>query len=135
VTVTDAGPLVALVDLAEPAHAGCVEALNAITPPLVTTWPALTEAMHLLRRKAGWPGQESLWRMVRGRNLDVRDLDAAQVNRTYELMLRYHDLPMALADATLVAVAESLRTSRVFTLDGHFRIYRTASGGAFEVTP
>ena len=41
-----------------------------------------------------------------------------------ELMARYCDVPMSLADATLVRLAELHEEARVFTLDGHFRIYR-----------
>jgi predicted nucleic acid-binding protein len=42
-----------------------------------------------------------------------------------ELMLKYHDLPMSLADACLVLMAERLEDPAVLTMDSHFRIYRT----------
>ena len=42
---------------------------------------------------------------------------------------------MDLADASLVAIAETLRLRKVFTLDSDFRIYRTQDGGAFEIVP
>lgn len=48
--LTDAGPLIAIIDADEPDHAACVEALDQATLPLVTTWPAFTEAMVLLGR-------------------------------------------------------------------------------------
>jgi predicted nucleic acid-binding protein len=50
-------------------------------------------------------------------------------------MEQYRNVPMSLADASLIAVGESLNLRRVFTLDGDFRIYRTASGEALEVVP
>ncbi len=42
---------------------------------------------------------------------------------------------MDLADASLVVVAQSLRTHRIFTLDSDFFVYRLADGGAFEIVP
>jgi len=47
-TLIDAGPLVALVDAGDDFHDRCVAALKKIREPLVTTWPAFTEAMYLL---------------------------------------------------------------------------------------
>jgi predicted nucleic acid-binding protein len=51
------------------------------------------------------------------------------------LMAQYRDTPMDLADASLVAVAESLRLRRVFTIDSDFYVYRLADGSALEVLP
>ena len=42
---------------------------------------------------------------------------------------------MDLADASLVAAAESHRLRQVFTLDHHFQIYRMADGSALELVP
>jgi predicted nucleic acid-binding protein len=39
------------------------------------------------------------------------------------------------ADASLVAVAQSLNIRTIFTLDSHFRIYRTADDGTFDIVP
>jgi len=51
------------------------------------------------------------------------------------LMRDYADTPMDLADASLVAAAETLRQRRVFTVDKHFYVYRQRLGHAFEVVP
>jgi uncharacterized protein len=50
-------------------------------------------------------------------------------------MAQYHDLPMDLADASLVAVAETLNLTRVFTLDSDFGVYCLGDGRGFEVVP
>lgn len=52
-----------------------------------------------------------------------------------ELMRVYSDLPMDLADASVVAAAEALGERRVFTFDGHYRIYRLRDGSTLEVVP
>jgi hypothetical protein len=51
------------------------------------------------------------------------------------LMSKYQDLPMDLADASLVAAAEGLGARRVFTLDRDFHVYRFADGATVEVFP
>jgi uncharacterized protein len=52
-----------------------------------------------------------------------------------QLMEKYSDQPMDLADASIVATAERLDTLRLFTLDGDFHIYRLADGSVFEIVP
>jgi len=51
------------------------------------------------------------------------------------LMEQYRDLPMDLADTSLVAVAEERRLDRIFTLDSDFHVYRLAGGRTFIVIP
>lgn len=51
------------------------------------------------------------------------------------LMRQYQDTPMDLGDASLVAAAEALNLSRIFTLDRHFWVYRLRGTDAFEVVP
>jgi uncharacterized protein len=135
VTLTDAGPLVALLDADEPDHSRCLEALTQLSLPLVTTWPAFTEAMYLLGRAAGWRGQEPLWRMTLRDDLVVALPSTAANKRAARLMERYADRPMDLADATLVALAEERGLKLIFTLDADFHIYRLHGRQAFEILP
>jgi uncharacterized protein len=112
----------------------CVAALRRVHRPLLTTWPVVTEAMHLLAR-AGWRAQRVLWDLVLSDEVELVDLDSSDLMRTRALMEKYRDLPMDLADATLVVLAERRQIRQVLTLDGDFRVYRTAARGALEVLP
>ncbi len=123
-TLTDAGPLIALIDAGEPDHDRCRNALDQLELPLITTWPAFTEAIYLLGQAAAWRGQHALWQMIRREALILADLDPHLTLRSAELMERYSDHPMDLADATLVALAEAQDLRTIFTLDEHFRTYR-----------
>lgn len=60
--LVDAGPLVALLHRDDQHHQKCVEALIEIRDPLVTVWPAFTEAMYLLN--FSWRAQDALWALV-----------------------------------------------------------------------
>lgn len=134
-TLTDAGPLIAIIDADEPDHPSCVDALDRVTIPLVTTWPAFTEAMYLLARAGGTRAQQALWRLVRTDRLVVADLSPSAVDRSARLMDQYSDRPMDLADATLVALAEDRGDRRIFTLDTDFQIYRFRGRQRFEIFP
>jgi hypothetical protein len=132
--LVDAGPLVALIDRGDEHHQRCVDALRGIRDPLMTVWPAVTEAMYLLG--PSWPAQAALWEMVESEAVALLQLDGDDVPRMAELMRKYKDLPMDLADAALVRVAERERIRYIFTLDQRdFRVYRPAGLGRLSLLP
>ena len=134
-TLCDAGPLIAIIDADEPDHDACLAALDELALPLVTTWPAFTEAMYLLGQAGGITGQRALWSLVHTDRLILADLSTKGVERSAQLMDRYADRPMDLADATLVALAEERGYRKVFSLDSDFHIYRIRGRQRFDVVP
>ena len=134
-TLVDAGPLIAIIDADEPDHQKCMATLDYITVPFVTTWPAFTEAMYLLGRAGGIRAQQALWALVRTNRLVIADLSSSAVDRSARLMEQYADVPMDLADATLVALAEERSDRRIFTLDQDFQVYRFRGRQRFEAIP
>ena len=134
-TLTDAGPLIAIIDADEADHSACVEVLDEVALPLVTTWPAFTEAMYLLGSAGGFVAQRALWRLVQSNRLVLADLSHGAVEHSARLMERYADLPMDLADATLVAYAEEQRQTLIFTLDSDFNVYRLRGRQRFKTIP
>ena len=115
-------------------HATCREALERIREPLATVWPAITEAMYLLGFSSS--AQDALWRLLERDAVKILPVDARDVPRMRELMRKYRDLPMDLADAALVRVAEREKISRVFTIDRRdFEVYRPRGIRRFTVLP
>lgn len=132
--LVDTGPLVALLDRSDPYHLSCQESLSSLDDSLVTVWPVVTEAMYLLR--AYWQAQDALWEMIQSGAVQIISLGIDDIPRMRELMRKYRDLPMDLADAGLVRVAERERLRRIFTLDRRdFQIYRPSRIGRFAVLP
>jgi hypothetical protein len=81
-------------------------------------------------------GQSALLEILVRTTVRIAQLDRDDVPRIRELMAKYRDLPMDLADAAIVRVAERERINRVFTLDQKdFRIYRPARIGHFVLLP
>jgi len=68
--------------------------------------------------------------------LHILPLDPADLPRIRQLMQKYRDLPMDLADATLVRVAEREGIRRIFTIDRRdFALYRPVKIGRFQIVP
>jgi predicted nucleic acid-binding protein len=132
--LVDAGPLIALIHEDDDEHQRCREAFAAMNEPLGTVWPAVAEAMYLLSFSS--QAQDALWEMIETGVVDILPLGVDDIGRMKELMRKYRDLPMDLADAALVRVAERERLSRIFTLDRRdFQIYRPSRIGRFAILP
>jgi predicted nucleic acid-binding protein len=134
VILVDAGALVALADRTDAHHAACLKALQRMQEPLATVWPALTEAVYLVQR---WPkAQSELLSLVERGALRLLAVGREDMPRVRALMEKYHDLPMDLADAALVRVAERERLRTVFTIDRRdFSVYRPLGLGKFRIVP
>ena len=132
--LVDAGPLVAVLHRDDDHHEECVDALKSVREPLGTVWPVIAEAMDLLG--FSWDAQDALWDMLAGGPMRLIPLTVDDVPRMRALMRKYRDLPMDLADAALVRVAEREGIGRVFTLDRRdFSLYRPARIGRFAIVP
>ena len=133
--LVDTGPLVSLFDPADSAHGSCVQVLKTIGEPIATTVPVLTEAFHLLQPNS--IATERLMDFVAAGGLVVLFLDTRSLLRVFELMAQYSDVPMDLADASLVSMAENHNLQTVFTIDRKdFFVYRVKRGHrsvAFQV--
>lgn len=132
--IIDTGPIVALFDESEPLHKTCAATLKKIKSPLITSWPVLTESFYLL---GDWhKGQRELWDFIMAGGLDVYDIPASDYSRIKELMGKYADKPMDLADASLVLIAEIEKIKTIFTLDkGDFSVYRPRHCKCLEIIP
>lgn len=125
--LVDTGPLVALFDPKDSRYVACQARLKQLREPLITTVAVLTEVFHLL--SPGSRGSSALREFIAAGGMAVWHLDAESLIRAFELMDRYADHPMDLADGSLVACAERLETRRIWTLDRRdFESYRVRRG-------
>src|SRR5439155_3307180 len=108
VILLDTGPIVALFDPRDASHPRCRDVLRALREPLVTTVPVLTEAFHMLG--PGSRGSNRARDFIAGGGATVWFLDAPALVRAFELVERYADHPMDLADASLIVAGETLAT-------------------------
>ena len=103
-TLVDCGPLVAFYDRKDTWHRWAHEQMDALTPPLLTTEPVLTEACFLLQRGTGNPAV--ILRAVQQGILQIAFDVETEASALETLIERYADVPMSLADASLVRLSE-----------------------------
>jgi len=89
--------------------------------------------MYLLGAVGGFRYQAQLWTLRTAGRLFLTELTTTEADRMAVLMAQYQNVPMDLADASIVALAESRSLRRIFALDQDFYIYRLADGSALEV--
>ena len=132
--LVDAGPLVALLAERDQHRETCAAAMQRLKEPLGTVWPVISEAMFLVSRWA--EGPENLWELLGARRIRTVPLGDGDHPRMQELMRKYGDLPMDLADAALVRVAERDGIDTIFTIDRRdFQVYRLPGRRRFKIIP
>lgn len=114
--------LVALIDPDTREHQWAQDWAKRLPQPFQTSEPVLTEAAFVLARDDF--DADELFALAEAGVIRVGLRFEDERASLRELMARYRDVPMSLADATLVRLAELNDESRVFTLDADFRIYR-----------
>jgi len=133
VILCDAGVLLCLVDRTQPQHTAYRITVTGLAKPLITTWSCLTEAMYLALHRGGWAMQKQLGQLLLDQLLVIYEIQQDDYARLLDLMEKYRDRPMDLADATLVLAAEKTGYRQILTLDSDFLFYRIGDRDTFDV--
>jgi predicted nucleic acid-binding protein len=140
-TLVDAGPLIALLNDKDVDHQLCLTTLSGLRTPLLTSWTAFGEAMHVggeLGKMMGshgkWLAQRALWGLIDANAIVVAEPSVHLMQRMQALLEKYKDTPMDFGDASLVALAEDRGIHRIFTLDDDFFVYRVGKK-SFDIIP
>jgi predicted nucleic acid-binding protein len=120
--IIDTGPLVALLSRNDRHHLWVREVLDAIEPPVFTCEAVISEACFLFARVRD--GQDAVLALLTHDIVKVDFRMSTEVDALRALMKKFANVPMSLADASLVRMSELDPRSRILTLDGDFRIYR-----------
>ena len=122
VVIIDTGPLVAFLAVGAEHGQWVAGQFKRLRPPLLTCEAVLTEAAFLLKREGA--EADKLFALLERGVLRLNFTLGDQEPDVRELMRRYRDTRMSLADACLVRMAELHAGATIFTLDGDFRVYR-----------
>lgn len=122
VVLLDTGPLVAIVNRRDKFHDWIKMRFDVIEPPLFTCEAVLAEACFLLRKYS--VGSAAVLKMVQREVVKVDMQISQQVPSITNLMVKYANVPISLADACLVRMSELFSESVILTLDSNFRLYR-----------
>ena len=134
--IVDAGALFAQADADQPGHAVIRATLLDEREAIVTSELAIAEADYLILDLLG-PDAEAAFvdDLVEGTYM-VDCLDRTELGRARDLLARYRDLRLGLADASLVILAERYNTRRILSFDERaFRAITPLQGGSFTILP
>ena len=119
----DTGPIVALLNRRDKHHKRVLEFTQNYTGGFITTWSVVTEATHLLRNSI--QAQLNLLEWIRRGGIEIVRIEKNDIERMITLTKKYSDLPMDLADCSLIIVAEKLAINEITSIDSDYNVYRT----------
>ena len=132
----DTSGLLAALDVSQRQHPLCRAALEAAEGPLLLSPFVLAELDYLLMRHVGAHAQAALLNEVARGAYRLESFTADDVGRAGEIMRRYGDLQIGLADASIVVLAERHGTTDILTLDlRHFQALRVGARKRFRILP
>jgi predicted nucleic acid-binding protein len=131
--LADTGFWLALANRKDRHHKRSMKALATLHERLITTWPVMTETCHLLVARLGMHAALAFVDSAARGAFDVFELTPSHLPRIHALMQRYEKLPMDLADASLVILAEELDSGRILSTDQRdFGAYRFKNRKPFQ---
>jgi len=132
----DAGALYAQADAADPYHAAVRAVLERERETLVTTELAVAEADYLILDRLGPDVELAFLEDLAAGTYLVECLDRSELRTARDIVARYRDLRIGLADASLVVMAQRHRSRRLLTFDERaFRVVAPLQGGTFTLLP
>lgn len=132
--LTDTGFFVALGNSNDKFHAQAQQQLFRLKEPLITTYPVIVETAYLLLERCSQQAQFQFLNQLAQGSIEIFQLENHHLTRMLELMMKYAELPMDLADASLVILAEEINENKILTTDFRdFSVYRWDNNQAFNV--
>jgi predicted nucleic acid-binding protein len=131
--LTDTGFWLAFFNAKDKHHLQSVKIMSQLDEKLITTWPVITETCYLLGEHLNSKSQLRFIKVLEEDYVEIFDMQIKQLPRIHQLMHKYADLPMDLADASLVILAEELGHGRILSTDKRdFHTYRWKNRHPFQ---
>lgn len=120
--LVDAGPLIALFDKDDTYHTRVLSFLKDYSGKLITTWPVITEASHMLSFNVNVQIDFLTWLCQDA--VVILNREDEHIEQLIELFNKYSDVPMDLADGSLLIVSEITGIRDIATIDSDYYVYR-----------
>jgi predicted nucleic acid-binding protein len=129
----DTGYWCALANPKDKYHHQAINMGKSLAEDPITTWPVITETCHLLQRELGATAASNFIKMLQDNEIAIFAIETLHLPLIQRLMHKYADLPMDLADASLVILAEKLGHGRILSTDQRdFKTYRWKNHKPFQ---
>jgi predicted nucleic acid-binding protein len=134
--IADSGALYALYDADDQHHLRVLSVLETYRGPIVVPTAILAELDYLLREFLNIEAELDFLESLQNGAFLLEPFTTADLERCRELLAKYRDLDLGLADTAVVATAERLETDRILTVDErHFRAIVSKKGRPFSLYP
>jgi len=122
-TIIDSGPIIALFDKSDKYHKSVLKFIESFHGELITSWSVITEVSHMLDFNLRVQIDFLKWIELGG--IKLYDIPQNEIVNIRVMMEKYLDIPMDLADATLMYIANKEKIKNIISIDSDFDIYRT----------
>ena len=122
-TIIDSGPLIALFDRSDKYHKSVLDFMKSYKGKLITSWAVITEVSHMLDFNLQVQIDFLKWCEIGG--IEVYNISQDEISKIRIMMEKYIDIPMDLADGTLMYIANKENIKNIVSIDSDFDIYRT----------
>ena len=122
-TIIDSGPLIALFDGSDKYHNDVLNFMKEYKGKLITSWAVITEVSHMLDFNLQVQIDFLKWCEIGG--IEVYNITQDEISNIRVMMEKYIDIPMDLADGTLMYIANKENIKNIVSIDSDFDIYRT----------
>jgi uncharacterized protein len=129
----DTGAVIALLDTSESHH----QAVQSyVGQHLLLPVTLLAEIDYLVSKYLGAHVARAFFAGVEHGDLELLGFDSTDFARANEVMARYPDVPLGIADASVMALAERYQIKQILTLDRrHFSLVKPVNMDFFELLP
>jgi len=127
ITLIDSGPLIALFDKGDKYHQKILDFFQTYRGEFITTWAVVTEVTHML--DFNLQVQLDFLRWLELEALTIYEIKQNDLSEIIPMMTKYTNVPMDLADSTLMFVAQKENIKDILSIDSDFDIYRTLKQG------
>jgi len=136
VIVLDTSGLLAALDASQRDHREAAAALRAAGPPRLLSPFVLAELDYLLSSRVSVGAARALLGEVSSGAYRLEPMEAGDIGLATEIIDRYRDFELGLADASIVVLADRYATLDLLTLDErHFRAVRGMGNRPFRLLP
>ncbi len=122
-TIIDSEPLIALFDKDDKYHLKLLNFMKSFNGKLITTWSVVTEVTHMLSFNISV--QLNFLKWIELGAITIYQIEQSELTNIIKMMQKYSDIPMDLADSTLMYVAQKENIKNIISIDSDFDIYRT----------
>lgn len=121
-TLIDSGPIIALFDKSDKYHSKVLNFIKTFYGEFFTSWAVITEVSHMLDFNLQVQIDFLKWIELGG--ITLYDMPQDEIVNIRFMMEKYSDVPMDLADATLMYIANKENIKDIVSIDSDFDIYR-----------